>query len=143
MAICQGTPADRWRTTTQSTPIASMVWTVSRTDSPLLTEDEETEKFMVSADSRRAAASKDSRVRVESSKKSQATVLPRSAGTRGIWRATDLHEGVGEAEHVLDAVGTEIGDGEQVGHLRISPRCTPSIVTSTTSSRRVGRFLPT
>ena len=66
-AICLGTPDDLWRTTSASTPIASIVSTVSRTDSPLLTDDDDTEKLIVSADSRLAAVSKLSRVRVESS----------------------------------------------------------------------------
>ena len=48
-------------------PMASMVCTVSRTDSPLLTDDDPTEKFTVSAESCLAAASNDSRVRVLSS----------------------------------------------------------------------------
>jgi hypothetical protein len=47
--------------------LASMVSTVSRRHSPFLTDDDATEKFMTSADSRRAAVSNDSRVRVESS----------------------------------------------------------------------------
>ena len=50
-----------------SMPMASMVCTVSRTDSPLLTDDERTVKFSVSAESCLAAASNDSRVRVLSS----------------------------------------------------------------------------
>ena len=50
-----------------STPIASIVWTVSRSDSPFFTDDEPTLKVIVSADSRLAAVSKLSRVRVESS----------------------------------------------------------------------------
>ena len=50
-----------------STPIASMVSTVSRSDSPLFTDDVDTEKLSVSADSRLAACSKLRRVRVESS----------------------------------------------------------------------------
>ena len=50
-----------------STPMASMVSTVSRSDSPLFTDDDDTEKFRVSAESRLAACSNDSRVRVESS----------------------------------------------------------------------------
>ena len=41
---------------------------------------------MTSADSRRAAVSKLSRVRVESSKNSDTTVLPRRAGTLGMAR---------------------------------------------------------
>ena len=66
-AICHGTPDDLWRTTTASTPIASIVSTVSRSDSPLFTEDEPTLNDIVSADSRFAAVSNESRVRVESS----------------------------------------------------------------------------
>jgi hypothetical protein len=66
-AIWWGTPAERWRTTMASTPMASMVSTVSRSDSPLLTDEVDTEKLRVSADSRLAACSKLSRVRVESS----------------------------------------------------------------------------
>ena len=55
------------RTTIASTPMASMVSTVSRSDSPFLTDDVLTLKFIVSAESRLAAVSNDSRVRVESS----------------------------------------------------------------------------
>ena len=66
--------------------MASMVSTVSRSDSPLLTDELEAENVMTSADSRRAAVSKLNRVRVESSKKSDTTVLPRRAGTRGMAR---------------------------------------------------------
>ena len=60
-----GTPEEAWRTTMASTPMASIVATVSRSDSPLFTDDVGTEKFRVSADSRLAACSKLSRVRVE------------------------------------------------------------------------------
>ena len=66
-AICHGTPAELWRTTTASTPIASIVSTVSRSDSPFFTDDEPTLKVIVSADRRLAACSKLSRVRVLSS----------------------------------------------------------------------------
>ena len=67
LAICQGTPDDLCRTTMASTPMASIVSTVSRSDSPLFTEDEPTLNDIVSADSRFAAVSNESRVRVESS----------------------------------------------------------------------------
>ncbi len=50
-----------------STPIASMVMTVSRRLSPLFTEDDPTVNVIVSADRRFAAVSNDRRVRVESS----------------------------------------------------------------------------
>ena len=66
-AMRHGAPADAWRTTMQSTPMASMVSTVSRSDSPFLTDEVLTLKFIVSADSRLAACSKLKRVRVESS----------------------------------------------------------------------------
>ena len=47
--------------------MASIVCTVSRSDSPFLTEDVPIEKFIVSADSRLAAVSNERRVRVDSS----------------------------------------------------------------------------
>ena len=50
-----------------STPIASMVSTVSRSDSPFFTDDEPTLKFIVSARQPLGRRSKLSRVRVESS----------------------------------------------------------------------------
>ena len=59
---------------------------MSRRDSPLLSELDELVKVITSAESRLAAASNESRVRVESSKNAEATVLPRSAGTLGIGR---------------------------------------------------------
>ena len=62
-----GAPEDECRTTIASTPMASIVRAVSRRDSPLFTEDELTLKLIVSADSRFAAVSNESRVRVESS----------------------------------------------------------------------------
>ena len=62
-----GAPAEPWRTTMASTPMASMVRAVSRSDSPLFTDELPTLKFMVSAESRLAAVSNESRVRVESS----------------------------------------------------------------------------
>jgi hypothetical protein len=66
-ATCQGTPAEEWRTTRASTPMASTVRQVSRRDSPFFTEEEDRAKFMVSADRRLAAISNDRRVRVDSS----------------------------------------------------------------------------
>ncbi len=67
LAICHGTPDDLWRTTIASTPIASIVSTVSRSDSPLFTDDDPTLNVIVSAESRLAAVSNERRVRVESS----------------------------------------------------------------------------
>jgi hypothetical protein len=61
-----------------------MVSMVSRTDSPLFSEEDETENDIVSADSRFAAVSKLSLVRVESSKNNITTVRPLKAGTFGI-----------------------------------------------------------
>ncbi len=50
-----------------STPMASIVSTVSRSDSPFFTDEEPTLKVIVSAERRLAACSKLRRVRVESS----------------------------------------------------------------------------
>ena len=67
--------------TTASAPIAASVWAVSLRDSPLETEEPFAAKLMTSAESRLAAASKEMRVRVESSKKRLTTVRPRRAGS--------------------------------------------------------------
>src|SRR5205085_5026128 len=83
-AICDGTPADLCRTTNASAPMASSVATVSRSDSPFLSDELAAEKVITSAPSRRAAVSKESRVRVETSKKHDTTVLPRRACTLGM-----------------------------------------------------------
>ena len=95
----------RWQKSPHaSTPIASMVSMVSRSDSPFLTEEVLTLKFMVSAESRFAAVSKLSRVRVESSKKSDTTVRPRSAGTLGMVRSlTSTKESVSVITSLMPA----------------------------------------
>ncbi len=81
-----GTPDEAWRMITASMPMASMVSTVSLSDSPFLSEDDAAEKERTSADMRLAAVSNDIRVRVDSSKKRVATVRPRRAGTLGLLR---------------------------------------------------------
>ena len=81
----------------------------------LCTEDVDAVKVIESAESRFAAVSKESRVRVELSKKTVATVWPRSAGTFGIGRSRDLGEGVREARGSRAMpLAAEIGDREQV-----------------------------
>ena len=134
--------------TTASMPMASMVSTVSRSDSPFLSDDEAAAKDSTSADIRLAAVSKDSRVRVESSKNKVATVRPRRVGTLGLAAPTDLDEGVGDPQHLGDVLPVEVLHAQEVGgerahRLTSSPMQTPSSDTSTISSRRVGRFLPT
>ena len=62
-----GAPAELWRTTIASMPIASIVFTVSSRLSPFFTDDEPTVNDMVSAERRLAAVSNERRVRVESS----------------------------------------------------------------------------
>ena len=105
--------------------MASMVWTVSRSDSPFLSDDEPAEKVMVSAPRRLAAVSKLSRVRVESSKKSDTTVLPRRAGTLGMARAlTSTKLSVRRSTSSMPSAPRSAID-EQVPHLRISPSSTP------------------
>ena len=134
-------------------PMASIVSIVSRTDSPLFTDDDDTAKHIVSADSRLAAVSKLSRVRVESSKNSDTTVRPRSAGTLGMGRRpTSTKVSVRSSSSTIwsrsrsptasrwRAVSTPV---HGVHDFCSSPSSTPVMVTSTSSSRRVGRFLPT
>src|SRR5699024_10231200 len=60
-------PDDGCRMITPSAPMASKVSAVSLSDSPLETEELFAEKLMTSAERRLAAASKEIRVRVESS----------------------------------------------------------------------------
>ena len=68
-------------------PMASTVSTVSRSDSPFLTTTTSTaENDRTSAESRLAAVSKESRVRVDSSKNRVATTRPRRVGTLGMAR---------------------------------------------------------
>ena len=86
LSTSHGAPLDLWRMTNASTPIAAIVSIVSRRLSPLFTLDCATANVIVSADRRLAAVSKLSRVRVESSKNTLHTVLPRSAGTFGLGR---------------------------------------------------------
>ena len=72
-----------------------------------------------------------------------------AAQRRDLGHGAALHfgEGLGDPQDLGDAVGIEVGDREQVlgpGHLSSrQPIQTPSSPTSTISSRRVGRFLPT
>ncbi len=73
--------------TTASTPIASRVCAVSLRDSPLETLEPLAAKLITSAESRFSAASKEIRVRVESSKKRLQTVRPRSVGSFLIGRS--------------------------------------------------------
>ena len=121
---CHGTPLDLWRITNASTPIAATVSIVSRRLSPLFTLDVPTVNVITSADSRFAAVSNESRVRVESSKNRLQTVLPRSAGTFGIRPLVDLDHGVGEVEQAVHGVGADLGDRAKVLH-RATPITTP------------------
>ena len=128
--------------------MASMVSMVSRSDSPFFTDDDPAAKESTSADIRLAAVSKDIRVRVESSKNRVATVRPRRAGTFGLARRpTSANESATSSTSTIPS-RVEVVHAEQVSRERAhrptrSPRETPSSDTSTISSRRVGRFLPT
>jgi hypothetical protein len=76
-----GRPGLAWRITIMSTFMARMLLTVSSSVSPFLTELEEEEKLMTSAERRFWASSNERRVRVEFSKKTLAMVTSRSEGT--------------------------------------------------------------
>ena len=125
-------------------PMASTVSTVSRSDSPFLTDEVAAEKDSTSAESRLAAVSKESRVRVDSSKNRVATDPAPQGRHLGDGAPLHLGEGLGHLEHLGDAVAPEVGDRQEVCHRSSRvPMLTPSSPTSTISSRRVGRFLPT
>ena len=103
---------------------------------------------MTSADSRRAAVSKLSRVRVESSKNSDTTVLPRSAGTLGMARElTSTKLSVRRRTSSIPRRPRSAIDSRcrpSAAHRGLtSPITTPASLTSTISSRRVGRLRPT
>ena len=76
-----GAPDAEWRMITASAPIACNVSAVSLRDSPLLSDEPFAPKLITSADSRLAAASKEIRVRVESSANRLTIVRPRSVGS--------------------------------------------------------------
>ena len=76
-----GAPEALCLMTTASEPMASSVSAVSLRLSPLATLEPLTAKLITSADSRLAAASKEIRVLVESSKNRFTTVRPRSVGS--------------------------------------------------------------
>ena len=101
--------------------MAAIVSIVSRRLSPLLTLDDDTAKFIVSADSRLAAVSKLSRVRVESSKNTLHTVLPRSAGTLGFGSPVDLGHVVGQVEQPPDRLRAGFLDRAEVLHEPVPP----------------------
>ena len=74
-------PDAEWRITTASAPMACKVCAVSLRDSPLLALEPLALKLITSAERRLAAASKEIRVRVESSAKRLTIVRPRSVGS--------------------------------------------------------------
>ncbi len=80
-AIKCAAPESPWRTTNMSAAMASRFCRVSNRVSPLLVEEVEMFRLSTSAESRLAASSKVVRVRVEFSKNTLQTVLPRSSGT--------------------------------------------------------------
>ena len=100
---------------TASMPMASMVSTVSRSDSPFFSDEEPAAKESTSADIRLAAVSKDMRVRVESSKNRVATVRPRRAGTLGLARRPTSTKESATRSTSADPLGVEVVHAEQVG----------------------------
>ena len=150
-ATWRAAPDDGWRTTTASTPMASTVSTVSRSDSPFLTDEVATEKRQRRRPTGAWPRSRsDSRVRVDSSKNRVTTVLPRRAGTLGMARrststkasATRRISSIPSAPR--SAIGQSRSGRGHSGRAHERPDATtPSSLTSTISSRRVGRFLPT
>ena len=97
-----------------SMPMASTVSTVSRRLSPFFTEELATASESTSAESRLAAVSKESRVRVDSSKKSVATTLPRSVGTLGTERRSTSAKASATRRTSAMPSRPEVGDGEEV-----------------------------
>ena len=116
-----GAPLAPWRMTTASAPIASRVSAVSLSDSPLDSEEPLAEKLMTSAESRLAAASKEMRVRVESSKNRLTTVRPRRAGSFLIGRSASERISSAVREDQLGVLAGQVGGAEQVALHRAPP----------------------
>ena len=138
--ICCGAPLDWWRTTKASTPIA--VDRLDRVAQALALVDaarRDGEVHHVGATAACAAVSKLVRVRVESSKNRFTTV--RAAERRHLRDRplVDLDHVIGEVEQAVEVVDGQVADVEEVLHRST----TPSELTETSSSRLVGRFLPT
>ena len=76
-----GVPASLARQTNMSTFMASIVWMVSASDSPLTTEEVAPPMERESAERRFSASSKEDFVRVEGSRNRFTIVRPRRAGT--------------------------------------------------------------
>ena len=149
--------------TMASMPMASIVSTVSRSDSPLTVAEVDAVNVIVSAERRLAAVSKERRVRVDGSMKTVATVRPLKCRHLRDGPLGHLGKSVGEVHDLEDPFPPEIVDGQQVprgrgsAHLEElveghraplsssgatrSPMETPSSLTSTLSSRRVGQVL--
>ena len=127
-----------------------MVAMVSRRDSPFFTLLEATARERTSALSRFAAVSKLRRVRVDSSKKSEATTRPFSAGTfLMVRRLTSTKDSAMSRTSTIAALREVVQREEAlapdgVDHdAALVPIQTPSSVATMASSSDVGRFLPT
>ena len=137
-----GAPEAQCRMTTASAPIAARVWAVSFSDSPLETDEPFAAKLMTSAESRLAAASKEIRVRVESSKKRLTTVRPRRAGSfldLPLPHRSHFLGGVEDADGVVQA---QVFGGEQVPHAVASMTTSLTGAPSGAPSRGVGFLEP-
>src|SRR5262245_25579495 len=87
-----GAPDDGWRTTAKSTPIASIVCEVSRSDSAFERLDPAGERSMTSAPRARAAMPKEVRVRVLDSAKKVRRRLPRRVAGGGLALYSEARE---------------------------------------------------
>ena len=109
-----GAPEAWWRTTIASTPMASMVSTVSRSDSPFTAADVAAVKVMTSAESRLGRGLEREagpRRRLHEDRRHGASPERGHLRDRALG---DLGEGVREAHDLGDAVPAEIGDRQQV-----------------------------
>ena len=109
-----GAPDEAWRITIMSGAIASMLRTVSSSDSPLVTLDVAVAMLSVSALSRFSAISNDVRVRVLGSKNRLTTVRPRSVGTFLIARPPISFIASAVSRISVISSGVEAVDPEQV-----------------------------
>ena len=113
-ATCQGTPAAAWRTTKASTPMASMVSTVSRSDSPLLSDERRhREGHGVGREALGRGLEAEPGPGGVLEEERDDRLAPQGRHPRD-GPFAHLDEAVGQPEHLLDAVGAQVGDGEQM-----------------------------
>ena len=139
-----GTPATESRTTSTSALIAARLRAMSARVSAFDRLEPERVTLIASAESRFAAISKLTRVRVDASRNTLITVRPRRVGTRLISRCEISSIASEVSSTLLDLGPRHLLDAQQVLHITATSSSPSGRARSATrSAREVGMFLPT